>query len=159
MTDKELAEALEKLRTLLIATGEVHRSKQLDTIKEAARRLRELPDPAKSDEDRMRELVEKHKCFKGVLGWRESTDMIDFHWVWKFTQTKGDGCYLPTSAALTVIRGIVKAKCDAIGNQANWKPMGDGNLSGQWQHHWRGISQYHDDELAAIDALLTAMNT
>jgi hypothetical protein len=49
MTNNELAEHMEKVRDLCLHCGDVARSKQLDCFTEAARRLRELPDPAPSE--------------------------------------------------------------------------------------------------------------
>jgi hypothetical protein len=126
-----------------------------------ARRLRELPDPAPPTptlEDELRELVEKHECFHDALIWMPgmthgSKIFVGTPWSWR--QENNARAWLCDSAALAVVRSIVKAMCDEHGGA--WNPKGEGNTTGQWYHYWMGETHYHRSELAAIDALLTAM--
>ena len=128
---------------------------------EIARRLRELPDPAPPTptlEDELRELVEKHECFKGVL---ECHDSGGYRW-WIDKKARASS-WLSPSRTLTVVRGIVKAMCDERGSDWAWKPREQSNHathtpSKKWIV-WAGdmLGSFATTELAAIDALLTVM--
>jgi hypothetical protein len=166
MTNNELAEHMEKVRDLCLHCGDVARSKQLDCFTEAARRLRELPDPAPPTptlEDELRELVEKHECFKGVLELYEDKQRPNNTTPWLWTMGRGWATQVTTSAALTVVRGIAKAMCDERGSDWAWKPREQSNHathtpSKKWIV-WAGdmLGSFATTELAAIDALLTVM--
>lgn len=166
MTNKELAEQLESSHVRVWVQSGVNTwtKKTTDIVEEAARRLRELPDPtppAKSDEQRMRELVQKHPCLSELEP--EPYYMATYKW-WDADRKEYN--IITTAKAMTVIRGIVKAKCDEQYRSAIaiWFPNNRASEGGKW--FWStdfmgSIQKCHEapDELAAIDALLTAMNT
>jgi len=149
MTNKELADRLAK-------TGQGIPVADLVLIEEAARRLRELPDPTPQPLT-LRGLVEKHECLSNHLCTPPYPDPR-MPWAWDLD---GVRMWLTDSAALTVLRGIVKGLCDERNTDNSW--------AGCWSWrptedtHWifntgnGGYNQTAATELEAIDALLTAM--
>lgn len=165
LTNKELADTVVRIRDLCIHCGDVARAKQLDPLLEAARRLRELPDPT-PEPLTLRGLVEKHGCLSRNLTYMNDNGQWNHGpWAWDFEGDNTSGSTIPDSAALTVVRGIVKGLCDERNQEwmeshaYGWKPCG--------VTKWRStipraeknpITQIHNTELQAIDALLTAMD-
>ena len=154
MTNRELGkQASEAVRTAsLLKDGMTDIDRALGILQRAADRLTELPDPtppAKSDEDRMRELVEKHYSVGRYVRYDEE------HGVWEIADAEGSYTsvwYRVTAGiAMSHIRGIVKAKC---GPNGDWFPSSE--RPGKWRSIGNGGKAF-DTELEAIDALLTAM--
>lgn len=91
--------------------------------------------------------------------WFEKKDRVDnaLPWTWMFGPI--ETARISDSAALTVVRGIVKAKCDEQEEPQywDWKP----NANEPWILSvwvgWGCVDEKHPTEHEAIDALLTAM--
>jgi hypothetical protein len=145
MTNKELASRLAK-------TGQGIPVADLVLIDEAARRLRELPDPT-PEPLTLRGLVEKHRCLSAELSWRHESPQSKSPWKWQLSE--GDWNCITDAKALTVVRGIVRGLCHELGGA--WHPVDRDAPDGKWFHYWEGEHHYHATELEAIDALLTAM--
>ena len=161
MTYKELADQLDGIADCMTFMGNANR------VREAANKIRSLPDPAPTPtlEDELRELVGKHECLSRELKYRPNVPDDLTPWIWSL----GDHDYInpiTTRKALIVVRGIVKAMCDERNRDwleshgFGWKPCNP--------VEWRStiprsaktpITDIHPTELAAIDALLTAMRS
>lgn len=115
------------------------------------------PQPTPTLEDELRELVGKHECLRAELH-REAVGRGGSRfWFWK-TQ----GAYLYESGALTVVRGIVKAMCGERSSMLSFTESWDWSPSDEpgerkWVSNGPNHGRLVDTELAAIDALLTAM--
>ncbi len=148
MTNKELADKLSGAY-LKLTVGD------LENIEEAARRLRELPDPT-PEPLTLRGLVEKHGCLSKHLCTPLYPDPR-IPWAWDLD---GVRMWLTDSAALTVARGIVKGLCDERNSDSAWEDCWSWspNSSGGWAANYGGRGfPVKSTELEAIDALLAAM--
>ena len=110
------------------------------------------PDPApqRTIEDELRELVEKHECLSRELKWKSYGPEDDVPWYHKVI-----GQYMPNETAILIVRGIVKAMCDERGY--GWAVHRCYRNRNKWVCWANGVRTMHPTELAAIDALLTAM--
>ncbi|MCJ8335013.1 MAG: hypothetical protein MJH10_12280 [Epibacterium sp.] len=135
----------------------------VDYIGEALNRLESLPDPTPQPEsldDQMRRVVERHECLREQLEWDALSGGDVIPWMWKYCTRKSR---LDRDLCMLVIRGIVKAKCDAWEEGvASWWP---GSTTDRWYWDLDALSSgiIPDargcvfTELEAIDALLTEM--
>jgi hypothetical protein len=113
--------------------------------------------PTTTLQDELRELVGKHECLSRELEWIDTNGTDDLQWIWtiKNYEQEEEEAALSTSAALTVVRGIGKAMCDERGY--GWAVHRCHRNRNKWVCWANGVRTMHPTELAAIDALLTAM--
>jgi len=158
MTNKELADALTTTTAKTFGPS-------INVMEEAARRLRELPDPTPQPMT-LRWLVEKHECLSNHLCIPPYPDPR-MPWAWDLD---GVRMWLTDSAALTVVRGIVAGLCIEVRRTRGgcWgykpyvvEPIGkaarDLGTWIVWEDSCHCAANDIPTELEAIDALLRAM--
>jgi hypothetical protein len=134
---------------------------QVIPLVEAMKRIDAKPEPAPDPTPEpepltLRGLVEKHECLSRELSWRYHDPKANAPWKWQLSED--DWNCITDAKALTVVLGIVKRKCDERKRPDCWGwGKGIGHEGHRWLVQTLSRDEYHDTELEAIDALLTAM--